>query len=272
MTGNIYVNLTNEFNRGELRAILSSGQAVVLHRLAMASKDGDWIVRREPESLNFILGVLEGYGARYRLGAPLDARWMSGGWSAHFEFMTEGYRARCDFVTCPPRISSEDLTKLWDEQERGDNGGLEVPTIDLRRLADLKKTDRERDYAVIGDLARKMSIEDQLLQSRSARDLMEFAKQYPELAQRVSTERPLLLLAGQVGVSRIQLQRALAEEQFDLMERNEKRLASYSKAAKGWSNNWSLLQKKINQLPLRSAHQIMIDEAMTFLPMEVEGV
>lgn len=47
MTGNIYLDLTNKFNEGWLRAILSSGQAVVLHRLALASKDGDWIVLAE---------------------------------------------------------------------------------------------------------------------------------------------------------------------------------------------------------------------------------
>jgi hypothetical protein len=30
----VYVDLTREFNRGGLRVILSSGQAVVFHRLA----------------------------------------------------------------------------------------------------------------------------------------------------------------------------------------------------------------------------------------------
>ena len=44
---NIYVDLTIKFNAGRLRAILSSGQAVVLHRLAIMSKDGDWIVRED---------------------------------------------------------------------------------------------------------------------------------------------------------------------------------------------------------------------------------
>jgi hypothetical protein len=40
---NPYLELTQELNRGRLRALLSSGQAVVMHRLAMMSKDGDWI-------------------------------------------------------------------------------------------------------------------------------------------------------------------------------------------------------------------------------------
>ena len=76
---NIYLELTNRFNEGKLRAVLSSGQAVVMHGLAISSKDGDWIVREDEESLHYILGVLESYGAHYRLGAPLDSRWMMGG-------------------------------------------------------------------------------------------------------------------------------------------------------------------------------------------------
>jgi hypothetical protein len=39
---NIYVELTHAFNAGAQRAILRSGQAVVLHRLAVMSKDGNW--------------------------------------------------------------------------------------------------------------------------------------------------------------------------------------------------------------------------------------
>lgn len=39
MSGNIYQELTQAFNAGRLRAILSSGQAVVMHRLAVMSKD-----------------------------------------------------------------------------------------------------------------------------------------------------------------------------------------------------------------------------------------
>jgi hypothetical protein len=41
---NPYLGLTEELNRGRLRALLSSGQAVVMHRLAIMSKDGDWIL------------------------------------------------------------------------------------------------------------------------------------------------------------------------------------------------------------------------------------
>lgn len=39
--------------------IITSGQAVVLHKLAIMSKDGDWIVREDEESLNYIIKSLE---------------------------------------------------------------------------------------------------------------------------------------------------------------------------------------------------------------------
>jgi hypothetical protein len=38
---NIYLERTRKFNTGRVRAILAGGQAVVLHRLAIMSKDGD---------------------------------------------------------------------------------------------------------------------------------------------------------------------------------------------------------------------------------------
>jgi len=48
----------------------------------------------------------------------------------------------------------------------------------------MKLTDRERDYAVIGELARIMpDPADQLRFSRSARDLIVLAEKHPELAR-----------------------------------------------------------------------------------------
>ena len=102
---NIYVDLTREFNAPGLNAILSSGQAVVLHRLAVMSKDGDWILREHEAALERVLAVLAERKAVYRFGAPLDLRWMRGGWSAHLEFRDGPLRIRTDFVTRPPRLT-----------------------------------------------------------------------------------------------------------------------------------------------------------------------
>ena len=174
----IYLDLTRQFNEGALRAILSSGQAAVLHRLAIMSKDGDWILREDAEALSHVLQVLDRRQARYRFGAPLDLRWMRGGWSAHLEFADRPLRIRTDFVTRPPRLPVADLEALWQESR----GNL-IPHLDARRLAEIKKTNREKDYAVIGELARRLpEPRDQLLLSRSARDILALARRWPALA------------------------------------------------------------------------------------------
>lgn len=136
---NVYTDLTAQYNAKGLRAILSSGQAVVLHRLAIMSKDGDWIVKEEDEALNHILGVLDRNGARYRFGAPLDKRWLCGGWSSHFEFHRDLLRIRTDFVSRPPRISPDRLRQIWVEQE-----SRQMPFVDLADLADSRKQTAKR--------------------------------------------------------------------------------------------------------------------------------
>ncbi|MEW6094961.1 MAG: hypothetical protein AB1567_00330 [bacterium] len=115
---NIYLQLTKQFNKGKLRAVISSGQAVVLHRLAIMSKDGDWILKEDTETIKHILIVLSQYKAHYRFGAPLDVRWMCGGWSSHFEFYHKGLRIRTDFLTRPPRISQERLRRLCGKNRK----------------------------------------------------------------------------------------------------------------------------------------------------------
>lgn len=125
---NIYLQLTETFNRERLRAIICGGQAVVLHRLAIMSKDGDWILREDDEALSHVLSVLDSCGARYRFGAPLDVRWMAGGWSAHFEFRQDNLRVRTDFFTRPSRIPETKLPQLWQEQ-----ADQTIPFVNIRR-------------------------------------------------------------------------------------------------------------------------------------------
>ena len=136
---NLYFELTEELNAEGAIAVLASGQAVVYYRLAILSKDGDWILRETPEACRRALGVLERHGARYRPSAPLDVRWLSGGWSSHFEFADpEGRRIRCDFVTRPPRVAPEELSGLFAPE--GPTEGLKV--VGIEPLIRMKQTQR----------------------------------------------------------------------------------------------------------------------------------
>lgn len=196
--------------------------------------------------------------ARYRFGAPLDVRWMAGGWSAHFEFRRDQLRVRTDFVTRPPRIDSETLDRVWQEMD------AQRPVVDPATLAEIKKTNREKDYAVIGELARLMrDPREQLLYSRSARDLIALAQAHPKLIEVLSHERPLL---HNIGVGRPRLEEALDAERRSLIRANEMRLARYREAAQAWASAWPTVEKEISELALPAAHEIVVARALEFLP------
>lgn len=259
---NIYQILTQEFNHSRLRAILSSGQACVLHKVVMMSKDGDWILKEDEECVNHILSVLEQHGAKYRPGAPLDTRWLNKGWSSHFEFYREGLRIRCDFMTRPPRIGREDIEKLWTKSE-----GMEIPFVGLSLLIETKKTSREQDYPIIGELARRIpDVEGQLYYSRSARDIMAMAEEYPEIYRNIITIRPILKT---VPEGRETLERALDEERRQMMKADEVRVQAYLEASIPWRNRWLEVERKITGLPLKEAHKKVTEDAEKILPMEV---
>lgn len=258
---NIYLELTREFNAGRLRAVICSGQAVVLHRLAIMSKDGDWILREDKEAVDHILSILAKRGATYRFGAPLDLRWLRGGWSSHFEFQQESLRVRTDFFTRPPRLSPDVLQDLWTSQE-----GRDPAFVGLRELADMKKTNREKDYAVIGELARKFSaIEDQLLYSRSARDLLVLKSLHPAEWDKAVMERKILAAAA-MGLE--SLESALDQERRKLMRENESRLDRYEQAADAWATRWPNLSMEISGLSLHQAHARLTAAAEGVLPHE----
>ncbi len=258
---NIYLELTEKFNSGALRAILTSGQAVVLHKLAVMSKDGDWIIKEDPSCLQHVLEILQSYGARYRLGAPLHLDWLGAGWSSHFEFFHQGMRVRTDFFARPPRISPRNLAALWQTQ-----ANAKIAFTDAKTLAEVKMTMREKDYPIIGELARKMdSPSDQLLFSRSAQDLIELAKENPLLISELSSRRPLLSLLGRSTVEK--LEAALDKERREFMREDAARLEKYARASATWLAEWPRILGQICALPLLEAHQVVVREAHKLLPL-----
>ena len=266
---NVYLRLTRDFNAGRPRALLAGGQAVVLYRLAIMSKDGDWILREDEETLQHVLGVLAAYGARYRFGAPLALPWMRGGWSAHFEFPHEGLRVRTDFVTRPPRLYQEVLAEMWREQECHPPEPEEAK-LQTAHLILTKQTNREKDYAAIGELARLLEDPGAALRySRSARDILEISARHPELLAAAQQNRPCLVAVGQ---GREALAAALDAERRALMALNEERLERYEQAARDWSAVWPAVQKEVGSLPLPEAHARLVAAAAGCLPTAVPEV
>ena len=243
---NIYLRLTRDFNAGRPRAVLAGGQAVVLYRLAIMSKDGDWVLREDEETLEHVLGVLAAHGARYRFGAPLALPWMRGGWSAHFEFPLEGLRIRTDFVTRPPRLDPAVLSALWRGLDRRPPDP-EDAKLATEQLILTKQTNREKDYVAIGELARLLEEPlSALRHSRSARDILEIAARHPELLVAAQKERPCLV---EVGEGREALAAALDAERRGLTAPNEERLTCYEDVARDWAAAWPMARPSTPTCP-----------------------
>jgi hypothetical protein len=256
---NIYTQLTKEFNTDRLRTVICSGQAAVLHRLTIMSKDGDWILREDEEAILHVIQILESHNARYRFGAPLDLRWLKNGWSSHFEFFVDDLRVRTDFFTRPPRLKSEDLDRIWLEQV-----GKDVPFISLRDLAEIKKTMRDKDYPIIGQIAKIMPmIREQILYSRSAHQLEQLKIDFPELVEQLIPERPLL---STIKSGTAVLKEELDRERRTLEDADAIRLKAYTVASLKWKSAWIDLEKTVKDLPLTKAHEIIVQEASAVLP------
>ncbi|MBI5852250.1 MAG: hypothetical protein HZB39_14645 [Planctomycetes bacterium] len=254
-----YLDLTREFNAGRLRTILCSGQAVVLLRLAIASKDGDWIIREDVEAFTHVLEVLERHGARYRFGAPLDLRWHRHGWSSHFEFVANGLRVRTDFFSRPPRVGARELAALWRDQE-----GCDPPFTGPALLIGIKQTAREKDWPIVGELARLLPTErERVLHGRSARDLLAAAARDPALVASLVAERPALA-AVEKGLDELRI--ALERERFAAMDADARRIQVFIAAARSLQAEWPALERSMAGLPLRAAHDRLLASAARCLP------
>ena len=252
---NIYFELTAAFNAKQPVVALASGQAVVYYRIAIMSKDGDWVIRETPEACATVLQELDKRGAHYRPGAPLDVRWLAGGWSSHFEFADDRQRrVRCDFLSRPPRVSRSAVDRILTPA-RGSSGMI---VVDLDALIAMKQTQRAKDYAVIGELAALLPPEREIELTTDPDRIIALAGTLGR-----SAKRPVARLAA-AGADRHAVVVALAEEIDGLQQSDRRRMATYESAALPYID--ACRAAGITTLPLREAHDRMMEIAGRLLP------
>ena len=252
---NVYFELTAAFNAADRIAVLASGQAVVWYRLAMMSKDGDWILRGTDAACERVRQVLAERGARYRSGAPLDRRWLAGGWSSHFEFFdTRRRRVRCDFFSRPPRLAPERLDALFAAS--APTGQLSV--VDVESLIRMKQTQRAKDYPVIGELARRLPPVDELALTTDPDRILELAAEHGKTSRRPAVR------AAVEGRGRLAVVVALAEETDRLQQRDRARVERYDRASMAYRAEVRRLERQDLQLP--AGHDRLLEIAERLLP------
>lgn len=253
---NIYFALTEAFNREAPTVALASGQAVVFYRIAIMSKDGDWVIRETPDACGRVLSELEARGARYRAGAPLDVRWLAGGWSSHFEFFDDKRRRiRCDFVSRPPRVPAASLAALFDRA-----GGNRLVAVDPESLILMKQTQRAKDYAVIGELAALLPPEREIELTTDPDRILALA------TAGTSSCRPAVV-AALSGAGRRAVVTALAEETDRLQQQDAARLDAYDAAAEAFRIECRAFN--LTEGPLLEAHARLCEIAARNLPARV---
>lgn len=256
---NVYFELTEAFNAERPTAALAAGQAVVFYRLAMMSKDGDWIVRESKGACDRILSVLTARGAHYRPSPPLDTRWLAGGWSSHFEFNDDRHRrVRCDFMSRPPRVTRAALDAIFDR-----DADSRLIVMDLESLIAMKRTQRAKDYAVIGALATLLPAERELEVTSDPDRLLALA---PVVGP--PKTRPRLVDAVTRGDRRATVI-ALAEEIDDQQQRDRRRVERYQAAAAPYLE--AARAHRLTELRLAEAHQRLLEDAERFLPTLVRA-
>jgi hypothetical protein len=250
VAGNVYFELTRVFNARAPIVALASGQAVVHYRVAIMSKDGDWIIRETPEACARVLQALAERGASYRPGAPLDTRWLAGGWSSHFEFSDDrNRRVRCDFFSRPPRISPKAIDTLFTSAVEP------FLVVDLESLIRMKRTQRAKDYAVIGELAARLPPQQELLFTTDADRILALAPEYGADISRSAVQ------AAMTG-DRDAVVTALAREQDRQQRQDRARLDAYAVAAEPYLQAFTRLDAAAKRLPEAQAHIVSLAERL----------
>jgi hypothetical protein len=247
---NVYFELTRAFNARAPIVALASGQAVVHYRIAIMSKDGDWIIRETPEACRYVLEVLAHRGAVYRPGAPLDPRWLAGGWSSHFEFTDERRRrVRCDFFSRPPRIAPAAIDDLFA------SAADPFLVIDIESLIRMKRTQRAKDYAVIGELAARLPPEREIRVTTDPDRLLELAPTHGHDIRRVAVQ-------AAVAGDRDAIVVALAREQDARRRRDRARLEAYASAAGPYIAAFARLNSEERRLPQAQDRVVALAEPL----------
>jgi len=127
-----YEDLVSEARRRGVACAITSGMACVAFGVAAATLDCDLLCSPETaEELQetCLRDRLPNY--RGHLTAPLDSRWLSGGWTSHFCWSPPNEEAYLDIFGITPRGTSP-----WAAEFQGLYAGL-------HSVAEMKRTDRD---------------------------------------------------------------------------------------------------------------------------------
>jgi hypothetical protein len=133
--------------------LLISGQATILYGAATFSEDIDlWVNPTASNFDRFRAALQRSQATYYKLTPPLSVEHAVRHHGFHFVLPRTADQADVfiDVMGCPPRVSSFEAARASARQFETPWGSL--PTLGIAELVELKKTQRPRDYPIIGRL------------------------------------------------------------------------------------------------------------------------
>ncbi len=208
--------------RHEVETLLLGGQASILYGGAEFSRDLDLMLAATPASLPNLERALADLDATLIAVPPLRFDLLDRGHAVHFRCRRSDVAGlRLDLMTRPPRLP--DVAAVWRRRVEIDIEGGSVAVVALEDLVQTKKTQRDKDWPIIGALIeadmvrhRDDSVGDRthfwFREARGADELIELASAFPEVAEVVRQVRPLVGAAQQRDRNALELE--LAREQI----------------------------------------------------------
>ena len=134
-----YAALSARLRKKSVPCAITGGLACVEFGVTDHTEDCDLLC--SAEHADTLLNVLDtspygGIGCQYRKSSPpLDARWLAGGYTAHFHWPASGsVKPFLDVFGVPPRVSSP-----WEREMVGRFAGMHT-------VAEMKRTRRRKDW------------------------------------------------------------------------------------------------------------------------------
>jgi hypothetical protein len=137
-----------------VRYLLISGQATILYGAATFSEDVDIWVEPSASNLECFAAALRGARARYyKLTPALEVATLLRGHGFHFVIpgSAGALDLYLDVMGQPPRVGS--FSDSLARAQRFDTDDGPIPTVGIKDLVEIKKTQRPADYPIIGRLA-----------------------------------------------------------------------------------------------------------------------
>lgn len=223
-----------ELHVAGIRFLITSGQACVHFGIQQTTKDSDWII--EPDDLSALRTMLVdadlsgNLRVSYRAicGAPLDETFLVNGWTSHLEITdADSDQHHLDLFGKAPRVS---------EME---SDAIEPDFASRQVVAQMKKTDREKDWPIVFVLRRQAMANGDvrgILHGQDADWLVAAWSDIPaDDRSELARQRPLL---GLIATHPNRLRRAIAVEKQVWVSTNRERYAVYQRSWKSFFRQW----------------------------------